>query len=112
MLALLAAVALLAQAAPPAPPSDEEIVVTGERPRNFRIVTKRDWLIGRTRCALKPPSGDALFDADICRAYLACVPKIRTAQELEACLRPPMAEAVKGWQDRRKAALATRRPKA
>jgi hypothetical protein len=111
MLALLAA-ALLAQAAPAPPPPSDEIVVTGERQRNFRIVTKRAWLVGPTRCALKPPSGDPLFDAAVCRAYLACVPTIRTAAELEACIRPPIADAAQGWQDRRKAAMATRRPAA
>ncbi|KQM86007.1 hypothetical protein ASE67_09030 [Sphingomonas sp. Leaf23] len=109
MLALLAA-ALLAQAAPAPPPPDEEIVVTGERPRNFQIVTKRAWLVGPARCALKPSSGDPLFDAAVCRAYLACVPTIRSAAELEACIRPPIADAAQGWQDRRKAAMAPRRP--
>ncbi len=107
MLMLLAA-ALLAQAAPAPPPPDDEIVVIGERPRNFQIVTKRAWLVGPTRCALKPPSSDPLFDAAICRAYLACVPAIRSAAELEACVRPPMAEAVLGWQERRKAPSAKR----
>lgn len=109
MLTLLA-VALLAQAAPAPTAPNDEIVVTGERPRNFRIVTKRDRRAGVTRCALKPPSNDPLFDAAICRAYLTCIPTIRTAAELEACVRPPMAEAVQGWQDRRKAAMAARSP--
>lgn len=108
MRAIVAAVTLLAQAPPPAPPADDEIVVTGERPRNFRVVTRRDWFIGTKRCALKPPSGDPVFDASICEAYLACVPEIRTERELEACLTPPMALAVKAWQERRKAAMATR----
>lgn len=108
MPAFLVAVALLGQAVPPAPPADDEIVVTGERPRDFRIVTRRDWFIGARRCALKPPSGDPVFDASICEAYLACVPNIRTAKELEACLTPPMRRAAEAWAERRKAAMATR----
>lgn len=109
MLPLAAAVALLAQAMSVPPPPDEDIVVTGERPRSFRIVTKRDWLVGPVRCALKPPSGDPSFDAAICRAYLACVPTVRTARDMEACMIPPMAVAVQGWQDRRKAVPAAPR---
>jgi hypothetical protein len=108
MLAVLAAALLSARAAPPASPSDDEIVVTGERPRNFRIVTKRDRRAGITRCALKPPSGDPLLDTGICQAYLGCVPTVRTGPEMEACMRPPMGREVKAWQERRKAAMATR----
>jgi len=105
---VLAAVALLAQAATPAPAPDDEIVVTGERPRNFRIVTKRDRRAGVTRCALKPPSGDPLLDTGICQAYLACVPTVRTGPEMEACMRPPIEREVKAWQERRKAAAPPR----
>lgn len=104
----LAVVALLAQAAPVAPPPDDEIVVTGERLRNIRIVTKRDRRTGVTRCALKPPTGDPLLDTGICQTYLACVPPARTATEMEACMRPPLEREVKAWQERRKAAMKTR----
>lgn len=108
MIASLLAAALLAQAAPAAPPPDDEIVVTGERPHNFRIVAKRDRRAGVTRCALKPPSGDPLLDTGICQAYLACAPIARTAVEMESCMRPPLGREVTAWQERRKAARATR----
>ncbi|MEH3041415.1 MAG: hypothetical protein PGN21_15305 [Sphingomonas paucimobilis] len=107
MFAVVAAM-LLTRAAPPARPSDEEIVVTGERPRNFRIVMKRDRRAGVKRCTLKPSSGDPLFDGGVCQAYLACVPTVRTAKEMEACMTPPLGEAVKAWQERRKAATPPR----
>ncbi len=108
MIASLLAAALLVQVAPDAPPAADEIVVTGERPRSFQIVTKRTWLVGPTRCALKPPSDDPLFDAGICQAYLACVPTVRTGPEMEACMRPPLTREVKAWQERHKAAMTTR----
>ncbi len=108
MIASLLAAMLLAQAVPGAPPPDDEIVVTGERPRNFRIVTKRDRRAGVTRCALKPPSHDPLFDVGICRAYLVCALTARTAGDMEACMRPPLEREVNAWQERRKAATATR----
>lgn len=108
MIAPLLVAALLMQAAPDAPPPDDEIVVTGERPRSFQVVTKRAWLVGPTRCALKPPSGDPLLDTGICQAYLACVPTVRTGPEMEACMRPPLAREVKAWQERHKAATTAR----
>lgn len=108
MIASLLAAALLAQAAPVPPPPDDDIVVTGERSRNFRIVTKRDRRAGVTRCALKPPSGDPLLDTGICQAYLVCAPAARTAAEMEGCMRPPIEREMKAWQERRKAAAATR----
>ena len=108
MIASFLVVALLAQAGSAVPPPDDEIVVTGERPRNFRIVTKRDRRAGVTRCALKPPSGDPLFDTGICQAYLVCAPPARTAGEMEACMRLPIEREVKAWQERRKAAMTAR----
>ena len=103
MLALLLALAPLAQAASPAPPSDDEIVVIGQRLRNIRITAKRDRRTGAKRCVLKPTTGDPLFDAGICQAYLACVPTVRTGPEMEACMRPPLTEALDAWKKRRTA---------
>ncbi|WP_294322000.1 hypothetical protein [uncultured Sphingomonas sp.] len=110
MIAFLVTAALLAQAGPAPSVPNDDIVVTGERPRNFRIVTKRDRRAGVTGCTLKPPSGDPLFDTGICQAYIVCAPTARTAGEMEACMRPPLEREVKAWQDRRKAAIATRPP--
>ena len=108
---ILAAALLLVQTAPPAPPaptSDDEIVVIGQRLRNIRITAKRDRRTGVKRCVLKPTTGDPLFDTGICQAYSACVPTSRTAAEMEACMRPPLERELNAWQERRKAAMATR----
>ncbi len=108
MIAILAAIALLAQTAPPASTPDDEIVVIGQRLRNIRIMAKRDRRTGIKRCVLKPTTGDPLLDTGVCQAYSACVPTARTAGEMEACMRPPLEREMKAWQERRKAAMATR----
>jgi hypothetical protein len=81
--------------------SADEIVVSGERPRQFRIVTKKDRKTGMTRCGIKPSSGDILFDEGVCRSYLACAQQVDTSSAMEACLRPLLVELVKGWRARR-----------
>jgi len=106
--ALLAQAAQAAQAAPAAPPPDDEIVVTGERPPEFRFHTKTDRRTGFRRCVLKRSSGDPLFDATVCQAALTCSATVETVKEAEACMATRMDDALKEWRKRRAAARAVR----
>ncbi len=101
--ALLMVLASAGQGAPP-PPVEDEIVVTGQRLKDLRVVLKRDRRTGTRRCFLKPSSGDAVFDAGVCAANMDCYPTARTAAAMEACMRPALTVLVADWMARRKAA--------
>ena len=103
MLALVAG-----QAAAPSPQPDD-VVVIGERPKHFRIIRKKDRATGIRRCAIKPSSGDAIFDSGVCDTYTACALKAETASALEACMTPGLTELVKNWRERRAAATQRER---
>lgn len=100
---ILAAALLAAQTAPP-PATPDDIVVTGrrlERLKRLRMTTKLDRKAGVTRCIFKRPSGDPALDAAVCDAVLVCVPKVKTVEQMRACIAPTMDSLVaKGtpWQ--------------
>ncbi|HXH16256.1 MAG TPA: hypothetical protein VNJ10_09010 [Sphingomonas sp.] len=76
-----------------APTSADDIVVTArrmERLKRLRMTTKLDRATGITRCIFKRRSGDPALDAAVCNAVLACVPKVKTIQEMRACVAPAM----------------------
>ncbi|NJC10034.1 hypothetical protein [Polymorphobacter fuscus] len=88
---LLAALLLTQAAAVPAETGD--IVVTAqrmERLKRLRMTTKIDRRTGTTRCHFKRRSGDPLLDDAVCNAVLACVPAVRTVQEMQNCIAPTM----------------------
>ncbi|OYW43960.1 MAG: hypothetical protein B7Z33_14085 [Sphingomonadales bacterium 12-68-11] len=101
ILAIMLGLAATTQAAPPSPPPGDDIVVIGERMKNLRIVMVRDRRTGTRRCVTRPSSGDRILDAGVCDTYLGCVRQVDTAPALEACMRPPLTELVKSWQERR-----------
>lgn len=91
-------------------PASDEVVVTAqrmERLKRLRMTTKLDRATGVTRCIFKRRSGDPALDAAICNAVLACIPKVKTVEEMRSCVAPTMdalvakdvpwrAEAAKG----------------
>ncbi|WP_260596730.1 hypothetical protein [Sphingomonas endolithica] len=100
---ILLTMLLAAQAAPP-PAALNDIVVVGqrmERLKRLRMTTKRDRATGVTRCIFKRRSGDPTLDAAVCDAVIACVPKVKTVDEMRSCVAPTMdALVAKGvpWQ--------------
>ncbi|WP_052134865.1 hypothetical protein [Sphingomonas sp. 37zxx] len=99
---LLAMLCLMQTSPPPAAPDD--IIVTGqraERLKRLRMTTKLDRKTGTTHCVYKRRSGDPALDDAVCNAVLACVPKVRTIEEMQACIAPTMNDlAAEGvpWQ--------------
>ncbi|WP_375428533.1 hypothetical protein [uncultured Sphingomonas sp.] len=98
----LLALALAVQTAPP-PTAVDNIVVTGrrmERLKRLRMTTKLDRATGVTRCIFKRRSGDPALDAAVCDAVLACVPNVKTVEEMRGCIAPSMdalvAKGVRG----------------
>ncbi|MBB5712805.1 hypothetical protein [Sphingomonas xinjiangensis] len=100
---ILFAMLLLAQAAPP-PTASDEIVITGQRMdrlKRLRMTTKLDRKTGITRCVFKRRSGDPKLDDAVCNAVLACVPKVNTVKEMQACIATTMNALVANgarWQ--------------
>lgn len=89
---ILLAMVLAAQTAPP-PTAADDIVVTGrrmERLKRLRMTTKLDRATGTTRCIFKRRSGDPALDAAVCNTVLACVPKVKTVEEMHGCVAPTM----------------------
>ncbi len=86
------------------PVAENDIVVTGrrvERLKRLRMTAKPDPRTGITRCVYKRRSGDPALDAAVCDAVLACVPKVSTVKDMQACIAPTMNSLVgKGmpWQ--------------
>ena len=91
---------LPAEAAPP-PLASEEIVVAAERMRRVRVRTKTDRKTGEQRCVFKRRSGDAAFDAMMCRALLKCAKEVTTRPQMEACLAPVMDDYAKTLRAKR-----------
>lgn len=92
---LLAVLAMLQ--ATPSPEAPDPIVVTGhriEQLKRLRMRTKIDRRSGATRCIFKRRSGDPALDAAVCNAVLACVPKVKTAEEMQLCVAPTMDRLV------------------
>lgn len=92
------ALLLVAQAASP-PAAQEEIVVTAQRMdrlKRLRMTTKLDRKTGITRCIFKRSSGDPALDDAVCKAVLACVPKVKAVQEMRVCIAPTMDRPVAG----------------
>jgi hypothetical protein len=84
---------LLAAQVMPAPSSTGDIVVTGrrmERLKRLRMTTKIDRSTGLTRCVFKRRSGDAMLDASVCNAVIACTPKATSVEEMRVCVAPTM----------------------
>lgn len=80
-----------------APTPRDEIVVTGqraERLKRLRMTTRVDRKTGNTRCIYKRRSGDPELDKAVCDAVLACVPNVKTVEEMEACIAPTMDSLV------------------
>lgn len=61
-----------------------------ERLKRLRITTKLDRKTGVTRCIFKRRSGDLALDVAVCNAVLACVPKVKTVEEMRSCVAPTM----------------------
>ena len=82
----------------------ETIVVTAnrmERLKRLRMTTKFDPKTRTTRCIYKRRSGVPALDAAVCDAVLACVPKVKTVEEMTACITPTMNRLVAddaGWE--------------
>lgn len=90
--------------------AQEDIVVTAQRVKRMKrlqMTTELDRATGTTRCIFKRRSGDPALDAAVCNAVLACVPKVKTVEEMRGCVAPTMnalvakemiwrAEAAKG----------------
>lgn len=93
---ILVVLLLVAQMAPP-PTTTDDIVVTGrrlERLKRLRMTTKLDRKTGVTRCIFKRRSGDPALDAAVCNAVLACVPQVKTVEEIRGCIAPTMDSLV------------------
>ncbi|GGE82468.1 hypothetical protein [Sphingomonas prati] len=89
---ILLAFALVAQTVPP-PAATDDIVVTArrmERLKRLRMTTKLDQATGVTRCIFKRRSDDPALDSAVCNAALACVAKVKTVEEMRACIAPAM----------------------
>lgn len=85
------------RSAEPSPSTPEEIVVTGqrmERLKRLRMTTKLDRRTGATHCVFKRRSGDRALDDAVCNAVLACVPKVKTLEEMRVCIAPTMGGLV------------------
>lgn len=92
---LLAGLLMVQDALPPA--AYTEIVVTGrrlEQLKRMRMTTKRNRKTGVTRCVFKRRSGDFSLDRAVCDAVLACVPNVRTVEEMRVCIAPTMDSLV------------------
>ncbi len=63
-----------------------EIVVTAERLERFKMRTKTDRRTGRQHCIVKRSSGDAGFDAQMCRIVIDCGMTTKAAPDMEACV--------------------------
>lgn len=87
---MMLAMLLLAQAVPEAPPVADEVVVTANRLRRLRMVTREDKRTGAVRCVFKRSSGSAALDAEVCAAVLACDPHSRPVAAVRACVAPVM----------------------
>lgn len=93
---ILFALLLVAQTAS-SPIVQDEIVVTArrmERLKRLRMTTKLDRKTGITRCIFKRRSGDPGLDDTVCKAVLACVPKVKAVQEMRVCIAPTMDRLV------------------
>ena len=90
MLALLLAIATSGQAVPP-PPASDDIVVTGQRLQDLRIVTRTDRRTGIRRCVFKRRSGDAQLDDYICAGMLDCAAKVQKVEDVRPCMEPVFA---------------------
>ncbi len=89
MLALILAVTMPMQAMPP--PVSDDIVVTGQRLKDLRIVTKTDRRTGIHRCVFKKRSGDTQLDDYICAGMLDCAAKAQKVEEVRSCMEPVFA---------------------
>jgi hypothetical protein len=96
MLFLLTLLAATPASVGPAEPVDaEEIVVVGERLKRIKIDTRRDRKTGQQQCKVRRSSGDAVLDAAVCDAVLACAKVARVSAEMEACVAPRFTEIVR-----------------
>lgn len=89
---ILLAMAFAAQAVS-SPIAADDIVVTArrmERLKRLRMTTKLDRATGLTRCIFKRRSGDPALDVAVCNAILACVPRVKTMEEMRGCVAPAM----------------------
>ena len=67
-----------------------DIVVTAQRLKRLRLVTRRDPATGAVTCVFKRRSGYLALDDLVCRATLVCVPKVNTMAEMRACMAPTL----------------------
>jgi hypothetical protein len=75
-----------------APPADAEIVVTGERLKRIRVVTKHDRKTGQKRCVVKRSSGDGALDTGFCEVVLGCARTAQKPKDMSACVSSGVAE--------------------
>lgn len=66
--------------------SSDDIVVTAERMRRIRLVTRRDRKTGESRCIVRRSSGRADLDTAMCTETLACAAKATDAGSMTSCL--------------------------
>lgn len=101
MIVVLSFVLVAAQAAP-SPTTEDDIIVVGERMRELKLKTKTDRRTGALGCVFQRRSGDAVFDATMCDALLACTPVATTRKQMRACMTPPVAAYARMLAERRK----------
>ncbi|MEJ8631140.1 hypothetical protein P0F65_17575 [Sphingomonas sp. I4] len=89
MMALLFAIATSGQAVPP--PASDDVVVTGQRLKDLRIVTRTDRRTGIRRCVFQRRSGDAQLDDYICAGMLDCAAKVQKVEDVRPCMEPVFA---------------------
>ena len=71
--------------------SNDDIVVTAERMRRFRVVTRRNRKTGESRCIIRRSSGRSDLDAAMCTATLACAAIATDAVSMTSCLNQRMS---------------------